>query len=71
MFRVIDNRPESAVYVEGADTNALFNFLLNCRNCVNTSGELAGVPPSLVAPCAFKGATLTSLTVGTPLPLSF
>ena len=63
LLKTVDNRPDSAVYVEGPDVMALFNFLLNCRSCVNPSGELAGVPPTLVAPCPFKSATLTSLAV--------
>ena len=62
-FKLIDNRPESAVHVAGPDCNALFNFLLNCRSLVNNTGELAGVPPSLIAPVPFKSATLMSLLV--------
>ncbi|XP_067674499.1 protein downstream neighbor of son homolog [Haliotis asinina] len=57
-FRRVDNRPESLVYVEGADVQAMFNFLLNCRSCTATSGPQAGVPPTILAPTPFKGATL-------------
>ncbi|XP_071114520.1 protein downstream neighbor of son homolog [Haliotis cracherodii] len=57
-FRRVDNRPESLVYVEGADVQAMFNFLLNCRSCTATSGPQAGIPPTILAPTAFKGATL-------------
>ncbi|KAL5010623.1 hypothetical protein ScPMuIL_012928 [Solemya velum] len=59
-FRAIDNRPESLVLVEGGEVQAIFNFLLNCRGCTATSGPQAGVPPTILAPRAFKGATLRS-----------
>ncbi|CAG2232303.1 DONSON [Mytilus edulis] len=59
-FRVIDNRPESLVYVEGTSVHGLFNFLLNCRSCIATSGPQAGVPPSILSPSSFKGAALKS-----------
>ncbi|KAK3098985.1 hypothetical protein FSP39_024959 [Pinctada imbricata] len=49
-FKVIDNRPESLVYVQGGDVQGLFNYLLNCRSCVSTTGPLAGVPPTILAP---------------------
>ncbi|XP_060592428.1 protein downstream neighbor of Son-like [Ruditapes philippinarum] len=59
-FRVIDHRPESLVMVEGSDVQALFNFLLNCRTCVAMSGTQAGLPPTILSPAPFKGATLKS-----------
>ena len=62
-FRLIDNRPESTVIVTGQDVQALFNFLLNCRSCVANSGVQAGIPPTLLSPTAFKGATLRTLKV--------
>ena len=61
---MIDNRPESLVYVEGSDVQALFNFLLNCRTCTAQSGTQAGVPPTILAPKVFKGATLKCNKVG-------
>ena len=57
---MIDNRPESLVYVTGCDVQGLFNFLLNCRSCVASSGNQAGIPPTILAPAAFQGATLKS-----------
>ena len=63
MFRAIDNKPESSVFVCGSDVTALFNFLLNSNTLTPVAGELAGVPPTLLAPAPFKGATLTSLAV--------
>ena len=51
------------VLVEGADTLALFNYLLNCHSCVASTGVQAGLPPTLLASVAFKGATLETLKV--------
>lgn len=56
--RDIDKTPESLIMVEGIEAQALFNFLLNCKSCTATTGPLAGVPPTLLAPVAFHGATL-------------
>ncbi|KAJ9598294.1 hypothetical protein L9F63_011034, partial [Diploptera punctata] len=61
--REVDRTPESLIYVEGVEAQALFNFLLNCKSCIATTGPLAGVPPTLLAPVAFSGATLKSLKV--------
>ncbi|KAJ1523521.1 hypothetical protein ONE63_001372 [Megalurothrips usitatus] len=56
--RDIDKTPESLIMVEGIEAQALFNFLLNCKSCTATTGALAGIPPTLLAPVAFHGATL-------------
>lgn len=56
--RDIDKTPESLIMVEGVEAQALFNFLLNCKSCTATTGPLAGIPPTLLAPVAFHGATL-------------
>lgn len=58
-----DRRPRSLVFVERGETLALFNFLLNSRACVCPTGPLAGVPPTLISPVAFHGASLRSLKV--------
>ena len=62
-YQVIDQRPESCVMVEGPDTHALLNYLLNCRSCFATTGSQCGLPPTVLAPVAFKGATLKQLKV--------
>ena len=62
-FKAIDSKPESSVFVCNSDVTALFNFLLNSNSVTPIVGELAGVPPTLLAPCPFKGATITSLIV--------
>jgi hypothetical protein len=59
----VDRTPESLIYVEGVEAQALFNFLMNCKSCTASTGPLAGVPPTLLAPVAFHGATLKSLKV--------
>ncbi|XP_071480874.1 protein downstream neighbor of Son-like [Diadema antillarum] len=59
----LDNRPQSLVLVEGPDTQALFNFLLNSRSVVASVGPLADIPPTILSPVAFKAATLHSCKV--------
>ncbi|CAL4174654.1 unnamed protein product, partial [Meganyctiphanes norvegica] len=60
-YKHIDHTASSMVYVEGMETLSLINFLLNSKSCVGTTGPLAGVPPTLLAPVAFQGATLNTL----------
>eukprot|EP00731_Ephydatia_muelleri_P016766 Em0009g1190a len=57
----IDGQTESVVKVEGPHVQGLFNYLLNCKVLVSTTGVYAGIPPTLLAPNAFDGATLQSL----------
>ncbi|KAF9410729.1 hypothetical protein HW555_010274 [Spodoptera exigua] len=59
----VDSAAESLVFVRGADAQALFNFLLNCKSIVSPTGPFAGVPPTLLSPTAFHGGTLQSLKV--------
>ncbi|XP_065208725.1 protein downstream neighbor of son homolog [Planococcus citri] len=61
--KVTDSLPESLVFVEGVEAQALFNFLMNCKSIIPTSGPLAGVPPTLLSPVAFTGASLVSLKI--------
>ena len=61
--RLIDESPESLIFVEGVEAQALFNFLVNCKSITTTSGIFAGIPPTLLSPVAFTGATLTPLKV--------
>ncbi|XP_063954468.1 protein downstream neighbor of son homolog [Lytechinus pictus] len=56
----LDNRPQSLVLVEGLDTQALYNFLLNSRTVLTSVGPLADIPPTILSPLPFKGATLHS-----------
>lgn len=57
----LDHKPESVVFVEGADTFTLINFLINCKSLVASAGSQAGLPPTLLAPVAFKGAVMQTL----------
>lgn len=59
----MDRTPESLVLIEDTEAHVLFNLLLNSKSCVSTTGPLAGVPPTLLAPVAFLGSTLRSLKV--------
>jgi len=58
---VIDYRPQSLVYIEDGNVHALFNYLLNSKSCVAIMGPLVGIPPTLLSPVAFTGATLRPL----------
>lgn len=57
----VDHRAESVVCVEGSHTFALVNFLINCKSLVAAAGSQAGLPPTLLAPVAFRGATMHTL----------
>ncbi|KAM5278322.1 protein downstream neighbor of Son isoform 1-T2 [Hipposideros larvatus] len=57
----MDHRPESVVLVKGTNTFTLLNFLINCKSLVATSGPQAGLPPTLLSPIAFRGATMQML----------
>lgn len=59
----VDNLRQSLVFVRGVETQALFNFLINCKSAIAMTGALAGVPPTLLAPTAFHGAMLKPLKV--------
>ncbi|CAD7082457.1 unnamed protein product [Hermetia illucens] len=56
-----DASDNSLVLIEGIECQAFFNFLLNAKSTIATVGRLAGVPPTLLAPVAFPGATMRSL----------
>lgn len=63
-FLNFDNRPRSTLlFTEGGDVQALFNFLLNSKVCVASSGPLSGVPPTLLSPTPFLNATLQKVKV--------
>ncbi|XP_054982916.1 protein downstream neighbor of Son isoform X1 [Sorex araneus] len=57
----MDHRPESVVLVKGMNTLMLLNFLINCKSLVASSGPQAGLPPTLLSPVAFRGATMQML----------
>ncbi|TDH12336.1 hypothetical protein EPR50_G00045500 [Perca flavescens] len=57
----VDHRPESLVCVDGSHTFTLINFLMSCKSLVAAAGSQAGLPPTLLAPCAFRGAAMQTL----------
>lgn len=57
----LDHRPESVVLVKGANTFTLLNFLINCKSIVAAAGSQAGLPPTLLSPVTFRGATMQTL----------
>ncbi|XP_044258415.1 protein downstream neighbor of son homolog [Tribolium madens] len=59
----VDNSEQSLVLIEGVEVHALYNFLINCKSATSLTGPLAGIPPTLLAPVAFNGATLKALKV--------
>lgn len=59
----MDHRPESVVLVKGLNTFKLLNFLINCKSLVAPSGAQAGLPPTLLSPVAFRGASMQMLKV--------
>lgn len=56
-----DFSDHSIALIEGVECQAFFNFLLNSKSTITKTGRLAGVPPTLLAPVAFPGATLRSV----------
>uniref|UniRef100_A0A2K5QH31 Downstream neighbor of SON n=1 Tax=Cebus imitator TaxID=2715852 RepID=A0A2K5QH31_CEBIM len=62
----MDHRPESVVLVNGINTFTLLNFVwINCKSLVVTSGPQTGLPPTLLPPVAFQGATMQIVNVKT------
>ncbi|XP_030580418.1 protein downstream neighbor of son homolog [Archocentrus centrarchus] len=57
----LDHKPESVICVEGPHTFTLINFFINWKGVVASSGSQAGLPPTLLAPSAFRGATMHTL----------
>ncbi|XP_042314319.1 protein downstream neighbor of Son [Sceloporus undulatus] len=57
----MDHKPESVVLVKGTNTFTLLNFLMNCKSLVASAGPQVGLPPTLLSPVAFRGATMQML----------
>lgn len=56
----------SLVVIAGTNTLAFFNLLINSKSLlVSATGVWAGLPPTLLCPVAFHGATLKKLKVFT------
>ena len=59
----LDKRPESVIKIKNC--NGLFNFLLNAAFLCTPSGTLTGLPPTLLSPCSFEGASLNKNKMNT------
>nr|KAG5711022.1 hypothetical protein BaRGS_013756 [Batillaria attramentaria] len=57
-YQQVDRRAESLVFCQGCEVQALFNFLINCRSCTAMTGPQAGIPPTILSPMSFVGATV-------------
>ncbi|KAM8975687.1 protein downstream neighbor of Son [Pelodytes ibericus] len=57
----LDHKPESVILLKGSNTFTLLNFLINCKSIVAAAGPQAGLPPTLLSPIAFRGATMQTL----------
>jgi hypothetical protein len=63
-FLNFDNRPRSTLlFDQASDVQALFNFLLNSKTCVSSSGPMTGIPPTLLSPTPFIGANLQKIKI--------
>lgn len=60
-LNAVDNRAQSTVLVKDYHVNALFNFFVNSDAIMAQSGAWQGVPPTLLSPVAFEGASLQTL----------
>lgn len=54
---------KSMVKVEGSAFQGLLDFILNNKTILSGDGRLANIPPTLLAPMQFIGATLHMLKV--------
>nr|CAG4641853.1 EOG090X09DI [Eurycercus lamellatus] len=54
---------DSLLLIEGVETQGLFNWLLNSKLCLSSTGPLAGIPPTLLSPVSFHHSTLRPLKV--------
>ena len=60
-----EDKSKTLAFVKGRDTNLLLTFLSNTDLIIPTTGPLAGVPPTLLSPVAFSGASLHPLKLKT------
>ena len=56
---VLDGRSDSLVFIEGVECQSLLNYLLNAK----LSQGPNELPPTILAPVAFPGATMKSLKI--------
>jgi hypothetical protein len=52
------------VLISGSDALEFFTFLVNSKAfLISAGGTFAGIPPTILSPVAFHGATLKTLKV--------
>lgn len=57
-----EDKTKTMLYIKGTkETSLLLSFLSNTSMIVPSTGRLTGIPPTLLAPVAFNGASLHSL----------
>ncbi|PVD27999.1 hypothetical protein C0Q70_10576 [Pomacea canaliculata] len=59
-YQQVDLRAQSLMLCQGPQVQAFFNFLINCRSCTALTGPQAGIPPTILSPTSFSGATVHS-----------
>ncbi|KAL8573574.1 hypothetical protein ACOMHN_047844 [Nucella lapillus] len=57
-YQKVDGRKESLILCQYRSVQALYNYLINSRQLTAITGQQAGIPPTLIAPTPFQGATL-------------
>ena len=60
-LRSVDNKVESTIRVKNCQ--GLFNFLRNANFLCASSGVMANVPPTLIAPVPFEGSALSKCKI--------
>ena len=58
-----DYTKQSAIVISSDSVHQFFNFLLNFKSLIPSSGALAGLPPTILSCKPFSGATLQQLNL--------
>ena len=62
----------NVVYIKGnTNTQLLFNYLLNSKSSIQSSGVQSHVPPTILSPVAFQGASLQKLSIRSGIARTF
>lgn len=56
-----EDKSKTLILIKGRDTNLLLTWLSNTEVIIPTTGQLTGIPPTLLSPIAFSGASLYPL----------
>ena len=58
-----DYTKQSSIVIHSESVHQFFNFLLNFKSLIPSSGSLAGLPPTILSTKPFSGATLQQLSL--------